>query len=168
MFRMFQLPQASAELCFKGGEIYNTRADYPEVVIWADRSGISVVVPDCLSEEDIDDIAFYLTAVLGFEELDEETIRKRPCCKVIPCARGFLLTPDMLRQNGQNFLEVSRDLEGLQRKFNNELNIFIQQDGSFLVCLPNNLSADDLLDETNFLVEYLEVTPRIVDLRKCS
>lgn len=168
MFRMFQLPQASAELCFKGGEIYNTRADYPDVIIWADREGISVVVPDSLSEEDIDDIAFYLTAVLGFEELDEDAIRKRPCCKIIPCVRGFLLTPDMLRDNGQNFLEVSRDLEGLQRKFNNDLSIFIQRDGSFLVCLPSNLSADDLFDETNFLADYLDVSPRIIDLRKGS
>lgn len=51
MYRMFQLPHASAELCFKGGEIYKTRADHPDVVIWADRSGISVVIPDSLSKK---------------------------------------------------------------------------------------------------------------------
>ena len=168
MYRMFQLPQASAELCFEGGEIHNARKDHPDVIVWAERSGILVVVPDFLSEDDIEDITFHLTEVLGFKELDKEAIEKRPRCEIIPCVRGFMLTPDMLHKSGQDFFEIGHDLEELQRQFSNNLDILILSDGSYLVCLSNNLKKDGLVTVTRFLRDYLEATPQIIDLRKCS
>lgn len=89
-------------------------------------------------------------------------------CTVFETRRGFVLPPEGLLHRGERVQAIINDLDLLQRKYRGELEILFGKNGGFIICLPNNMDPEDLFDDTAFLSNYLEATPRIIDLARVA
>jgi hypothetical protein len=89
-------------------------------------------------------------------------------CQHFELVRAFILRPHKLYKSGAFIKEMAAEFESIQRGYYWILEIVFLKDGGFAICLPQDLSAEDMLDATLYLSDFLAVPPRLVDLSQIA
>ncbi len=85
-------------------------------------------------------------------------------CEIHTMVRAFILRPHKLGKEGNFLRGIGLELERLQAGFDNMLEIVFLTTGGFAICITDDFPEGDMLDATEYLKDFLDIPPRLVDL----
>ena len=86
-------------------------------------------------------------------------------CEILSVVRGFVLEPGMLGRDGSR-LQIARELEEIQKGFEFGFEILFGKNGGFVICLLAENLGEEIFDATEYLKDFLDVRPRLIDLSR--